>query len=139
MHQDLIALGQLLRQRRQERNLSLKEIENATSIRIHFLSAIEEGHLAKLISPIYAQGFIKKYATYLELDADAILRDHPHVMKMLSEFPPTRQDFSYGLGSVEVRNTGTAEIKWLPSALWVGISALVIVGGWIIGRYFGFF
>ncbi len=68
MHTDLIKMGETLRTRRKEKNLSLKEVENATSIRMSYLESIEEGHLGKLISPIYAQGFIKKYATYLDLD-----------------------------------------------------------------------
>ena len=62
MHQELIQLGSIIKRRREERGLSLKEIENATSIRFGYLQAIEEGHLGKLISPISAQGFITKYA-----------------------------------------------------------------------------
>ena len=57
------ALGEIFQTRRKELNLSLKEVENSTSIRLPYLQAIEEGQMDKLISPIYAQGFVKQYAT----------------------------------------------------------------------------
>ncbi len=139
MSNDLISLGEKIKKRRIERNLSLKEIENATSIRMNFLGAIEEGHLSKLISSVYAQGFIKKYATFLELDAEKLMLEHPMVMKVLNEKPGEQEDFSFGLGSLEVRGTPGSEIKWLPNLLWVGGSVAVILTAWFLARYFGFF
>ena len=91
MHNELTHLGEIFKQRRQERSLSFKEVENATSIRINFLEAIESGQLAKLISPIYAQGFIKKYATFLELDGESLIQQHPAVLKVLNERPQEKQ------------------------------------------------
>lgn len=139
MHNECIHLGDLLRQTRQERNLSLKEVENATSIRLGYLESIEEGHFGKLISPIYAQGFIKKYATFLDLDGDLLLREHPSVLKFLSEKPSDKSDFTLGLGSIEVRGTPAGEVKWLPNVLLVGLSVFVILGGWFLARYLGLF
>lgn len=118
-------------------NLSLKEVENATSIRMNFLEAIEEGHMAKLISPIYAQGFIKKYASFLELDSDQLFRQHPSVLKILSDRNQEKADFSFGLGSVEIRGTPGSEVKWLPNLLWVGLSVIVILAGWFLARFLG--
>jgi cytoskeletal protein RodZ len=135
MNDDLIEIGKIVKQRRQERNLSLKEIENATSIRMNFLAAIEEGQLSKLISPVYAQGFIKKYAAFLELDGEALMREHPEVMKMLSEGIIDKQEFSFGLGSVEVRGTPAGEVKWLPNLMWVGLSVIFILCFWFLARY----
>jgi cytoskeletal protein RodZ len=139
MHNELIHLGEVFRQRRKEKNLSLKEVENATSIRMNYLEAIEEGHMGKLISPIYAQGFIKKYASFLELDGEILLKEHPYVMKVLSEKPADKPDFALGIGSLEIRGTPAGEIKWLPNVLWVGGSVAVILAGWFVARYFGLF
>ena len=137
MHSELVHLGETFKKRRQERSLSIKEAENATSIRSNFLEAIEEGHLAKLISPIYAQGFIKKYATFLELDGEALIKEHPSVLKVLSEAPEEKPEFSYGLSSIEVRGSPGGEIKWLSNFLWVGVSVVVILSAWFLARYFG--
>ena len=54
-------IGDLFSLRRKELNLALKDVENATSIRTNYLQAIEDGKMDKLISPIYAQGFVKQY------------------------------------------------------------------------------
>ena len=137
MHNELIHLGQIFRSRREERHLSLKEVENGTSIRIAYLQAIEEGHLGKLISPIYAQGFIKKYASYLELDGEQLIREHPYVLHILSDSQLRPEDFSLGIGSLEIRGSPGGEIKWLPNFLWVGLSVGIILLGWLAARYFG--
>lgn len=139
MHNELISLGESFRRRREERSLSLKEIENATSIRMSYLQAIEEGHLGKLISPLYAQGFIKKYATYLGIDPDRLIQEHPYVMKILTETTPQNQEFLFGLGTLEVRGSPGGEVKWLPNLLWVGLSVGAILIGWFVARYFGIF
>ena len=139
MHQELIQLGTYIRQRREERGYSLKEVEGATSIRFAHLQAIEEGHLGKLISPIYAQGFINKYVLFLELDPEQLLEHFPYVQKILSEKSPEIQDFMLGIGTLEVRGSPGGEVKWLPNMVWVAASVALILGGWLAARYFGIF
>jgi cytoskeletal protein RodZ len=135
----LIQLGAFIRSRREEKGFSLKEVENATSIRHAYLQAIEEGHLGKLISPIYAHGFISKYAVFLDLDPEQLLSDHPYVMKILTERQPETQEFTLGIGTLEVRGTPGGEVKWLPNVIWVVVSVAAILVGWFLGRYFGLF
>lgn len=137
MHNEFIHLGDIFKKRRDERKLSLKEVENATSIRTSYLQAIEEGHLGKLISPVYAQGFIKKYAAFLELDGELLIQEHPFVMKILAE--KQAAEFSLGLGSLEIRNSPGGEVKWLPNLMWVGISVFAILSAWFLARYLGIF
>lgn len=136
MQSDLLHLGEVFKKRREEKRLSLKEVENATSIRMSYLQAIEEGHLGKLISPVYAQGFINKYATFLDMDGDQLIREHPYVMKILME-SRSQSDFSLGIGSLEVRGSPGREVKWLPNLMWVGVSVVGILTFWFIARYFG--
>lgn len=128
---DLKAIGDEFKQRRKEMNLSLKEVENATSIRISYLQAIEEGEVNKLISPIYAQGFVKQYATFLGSDGDRIIREHPELFSR----SPT-QEFSYGIGTLEVRGNPGANIKWLPNILWFTALILLLVLAWMSAKYF---
>jgi len=139
MHQELIQLGATIKSKREERGLSLKEVENATSIRFSYLQAIEEGHLGKLISPIYAHGFISKYASFLELDPEKLLSDHPYVMKILSERQQEAQEFTLGIGTLEVRGSPGGEVKWLPNVIWVAVSVTAILVGWFAARYLGLF
>ncbi len=138
MHQELVQLGSIIKSRREEKGISLKEVENATSIRYSYLQAIEEGHLGKLISPIYALGFITKYAQFLELDPEQLLHDHPYVLQILNEKSPEVQDFTLGIGTLEVRGSPGGEVKWLPNLVWVSLSVVAILLGWFLARYMGF-
>lgn len=128
------ALGELFRQRRAELSLSLKEIENATSIRTSYLQAIEDGQTEKLISPIYAQGFVRQYAAFLGLDGDSIIAEHAEIFKK-----PIQQDFAYGIGTLETRGTPGGGIKWLPNALWLIATLFVGVVAYFIAKSLSLF
>lgn len=123
-------IGDLFKQRRKELNLSLKEAENATSIRINYLQAIEEGEAHKLISPVYAQGFVKQYATFLGMDGDKIVKENPQIFNR-----SINQEFSYGIGTLEMRGNPGAGIKWFPNALWIAISIGILALAWFLARY----
>lgn len=138
MDEELRHLGQRLKQARESRNLSLKEIENATSIRTGLLQSIEEGNLKNLISPIYAQGFIKKYAALLEMDGDKMIAEYPHLKRYFTQ-KRTEDFFPLSGGTLEVRGSPAGEMKWLPNLLWVGGSMLAILTLWFLLRFIGFF
>lgn len=124
-------IGQLLQQRRKELNISLKEVENATSIRMVYLQAIEDGDMMKLISPVYAQGFLKQYASYVGLDGDRLVREHPEIF-----IRAPAQDFVYGIGTLEARGNPGAGVKWFPNAIWVVLFAVVLFIAWYAARFF---
>ncbi len=131
MTQEIKNIGESLQQRRKEMNLSLKEAENATSIRIAYLQALEEGEMSKLISPVYAQGFFKQYATFLGMDGDRIVREHPEIFNRTEV-----QDFAYGIGTLEVRGKPGAGIKWFPNAVWIILFILTLLAAWYLAKYF---
>lgn len=124
------AVGSLFKQRRQEMNLSLKEAENATSIRMSYLQAIEEGDLGQKISPVYAQGFVKQYAAFLGVDGEKILKQHPDLFGKSKT-----QEFDYGIGTLEVRASPGSGVSWLPNAVWIGAFVLVFFVAWYFARY----
>lgn len=129
MQKKSIEIGELLKQKRLERNVSLKEAENATSIRMSYLQFLENGELNKIISPVYAQGFMKQYASFLGVDGDEIVRNNPEIFIFQQS-----QDFAYGIGTLEVRDNPGAGVKWLPNAMWVGAFFLLLILAWYFGR-----
>lgn len=135
MNEELQHLGEQFRYAREGRNLSLKEVENSTSIRAGHLQSIEEGDLNNLISPVYAQGFIKKYASFLDLDGEAIIAAHPQVDHYLSQKNSGEYTF---LESIEVRGSPSSQAKWLPNVLWIAGSMAGILVLWFFCRYIGF-
>jgi cytoskeletal protein RodZ len=122
-------LGEIFKSRRQEVNLTLKEVENATSIRMSYLRAIEDGELMRVISPVYAQGFVRQYALFLGLDGDSIIQEFSqHFSKSV------KQEFSYGIGTLEVRGSPGAGVKWLPNLGWLTMTAGVLLLAWYVAK-----
>lgn len=128
---EMKSIGETFKQRRKEMNISLKEAENATSIRMSYLQSIEEGDVSKLISPVYAQGFVKQYAGFLGMDGDKIVKEHPEAFARAEA-----QEFSYGIGTLEVRGNPGAGVKWFPNAIWVLVSVGVLLVAWYLARFF---
>jgi cytoskeletal protein RodZ len=62
-------LGEWLKQRREQLNISLEKAETETRIRAPYLRALESEDLEALPNPVVARGFLRNYASYLGLDA----------------------------------------------------------------------
>lgn len=73
----LAQIGAALRRRREDKQISLEQIESITRIRQSFLRAIEAGNLDKLPEPVYIRGFIKQYAEALDLDSAELANSFP--------------------------------------------------------------
>ena len=127
-------LGMTLQERRQEMNYSLKEIETATSIRLNYLKAIEQDDFSQLISNVYAKGFVKQYATFLGLDSEKLFRDYAIAFDKVE-----KRNFTYGIGTLEVRTIGNHGVKWIPNALWITTTVCILVIGWVLIKYFQLF
>lgn len=127
-------IGEVFQKRRKELNLSLKEVENATSIRMTYLQAIEEGEQEKMISPIYAQGFLRQYANFLGIDGDAIVRENPNVFGRKEN-----QEFTYGIGTLEMRGNPGSSVKWFPNAVWFLAFGVLFFIAWYLAKFFELF
>lgn len=125
-------VGEMFRSRRRELNLSLKEVENSTSIRMSNLQAIEEGRLSELISPVYAQGFVKQYATFLGVDGEKVIQEHPEIFnKKVVE----GKDFHYGIGTLESRGHPGGGVKAIPNAVWYGAFVVIFLAAWGLAKF----
>lgn len=67
-------VGDILREKREQRGLSLKDVEAALSIRVKYLEALELGDYSIIPGEVYAKGFLRNYAKYLGLDADEMMQ-----------------------------------------------------------------
>jgi cytoskeletal protein RodZ len=133
MNEDNKRLGTLLKTKRKELNLTLKEVENSTSIRSGYIEAIEEGEIYRYIANVYAQGFIKQYAIFLGFDAEQIMKENPQAFKGSLE----KHDFAYGIGTLESRGSLSGGVKWLPNLVWAGVATAVIVLAWYLAKFLG--
>ncbi|MFD0616783.1 helix-turn-helix domain-containing protein [Paenibacillus sp. GCM10027629] len=67
-------LGDLLRNARLEKGMSLDDIQELTKIRKRYLEAIEDGDYKVLPGSFYVRAFVKTYAETLGLDSDEIVQ-----------------------------------------------------------------
>ena len=66
-------IGRELRQRRELLSLHFDEIERNTHVKAYYLDALERGALDELPSTVQTRGMLANYATFLDLDVDALL------------------------------------------------------------------
>jgi cytoskeletal protein RodZ len=66
-------IGNALKAARESRGISLAAAEEKTKIRRKYLEALEAENFGLLPGRVYVKGFIKSYATFLELDSRALV------------------------------------------------------------------
>lgn len=117
-------LGQVLQRAREEKGISLDDIQKITKIQRRYLEAIERGHLHVLPGHFYARAFIKSYAEAVGLDSNHILS---HFQSDLPAQPPQEQ-----LERLRRRRAASAN-QPLQAGRWVTKTLLVLFVALIIG------
>ena len=73
--------GGKLRDARERRGVSLRQIANATKISIGALEALERNDVSKLPGGIFSRAFVRSYAIEVGLDPDATIQE------FIAQFP----------------------------------------------------
>lgn len=68
-------IGETLREAREAKNLTLRDVEAATKIRLKYLEALENEDYSQLPGRVYTIGFLRSYAKFLELDDYALIAE----------------------------------------------------------------
>jgi cytoskeletal protein RodZ len=139
MVSDTTTLGELLKIKRCELNMSVKEVESSTSIRCTYIEAIEEGNIDELLSSVYMQGFMRQYAIFLGFDLAELEKNYTDVFtQKVKQGAP--KEFSYGLGSIEMRQGTLSNSIWkVENVLWVVAFAAVFVAAFFLSKLLGIF
>jgi cytoskeletal protein RodZ len=91
------SLGETIKDKRKQRNLTRTQLEDQTKIRKSFLVAIEEGNWNQLPEFPVVQGFIRSIAHFLEMDESLALallrRDYPKKDLRLVPTPDVKNKF----------------------------------------------
>lgn len=144
-------IGKLLRERRETQGVSIKAVEESTSIRRLYLEAIENEDYDKLPELVYARGFVRNYADFLGLDGDDIaarfkeeIEPKPEEPENIEQEPPVKHQpavphdedrrvtFSSGR-DFKARTQGTSTLTKVLTA--AAVLVVAFVGG--IYYYFG--
>ena len=76
-------IGKYLKSKREARNVTLEEIAEATKIRKAIMEAIENDRQDLIPPRVFAQGFLKSYASYLELDESDVIKRYQETLEEL--------------------------------------------------------
>ena len=61
-------IGDILKEEREKRKLSIANVAFTTRINKKYIQALEDGNYLIIPSPVFAKGFLKAYAEFLDLD-----------------------------------------------------------------------
>jgi len=126
-------IGQQLAEQRRRRGLSLADCEHATKIRAKFLAALEENRVDALPDTAYGRIFLRDYARFLGLDADALVTefDERHgALAMPSEHQVLGPEpVEHGQGARLAGQIATLRGVAHPRLVWLGIGAALALGG----------
>ncbi len=67
------SVGEVLKHEREERRLSIEEVSSTTRIPRRALESLEQDRFEDLPSGVFVRGFIKAYASAVDIDADEVL------------------------------------------------------------------
>lgn len=87
----MASFGEEIRRERELRDISLKEIAEATKISIRFLEALEQNNFDVLPGGIFNRGFVRSYARFIGLDSEEMVNAYLHEVA-LSETKRGRAD-----------------------------------------------
>jgi cytoskeleton protein RodZ len=118
------SFGSWLRQQREIRNITLREISDSTKIGMRYLEALEEDRFDVLPAGVFARGFLREYAKYVGLDADEVV----------NFYLAAEQDRRVAAGESEIEpEPEVAATSWRPSrrgllvALGAALAVLLLV------------
>lgn len=94
-------LGDLLRQSREQLGLSLEKVETLTRIKRVFLEALETEDFDQLPNQVATRGFLRNYASALDLDVDYVLELY-------------EQESGYAVTSHPARSGNEIKLKSIP-------------------------
>ena len=95
------SIGQVLKQEREERRLSIEEVSSTTRIPRRTLESLEEDRFEDLPSGVFVRGFIKAYASAVDIDAgDVLARFDEQSPKTLPPAPLASVHSRRGYGAI---------------------------------------
>ena len=114
--------GQRLRERREERGLSMQDVYAHVHVPIVHLQALEEGRLEDLPGLTYASGFLVSYCEFLDLDPEPFLDQFRLIAQpaVVRRFRATPRPFDY-----------VPRPQWWGDLVTWGAICAVILLGWL--------
>ncbi len=121
--------GSRLRNARERRGISLRQIANATKISVGVLEALERNDISRLPGGIFGRAFVRSYAVEVGLDPEATIQDFMATFpndSVTAGHPTSERNDDFELLESDRRRAGTylslvaISIPIAGAMLWVG-------------------
>ena len=137
------SFGDELRRERELRRISLREIAEATKINLRYLDALERNDFEHLPGGIFNRGFVKAYAEFIGIDADAMVTAYIHEEQSQhgDEGSPfglsnRSRDGVVGPISPQIKNGSRLRVHPVLALILVIVFLLLVLGGWWVIKAF---
>lgn len=126
--QHLTGFGRFLRQAREYKGVSLRDVERKTRIPRRHLHALETEEFDQLPPLIYARGIVRNYAQYLGVDP----------MDALARFEQSHGQRSGGFQVVPAVKTTEVPSHWAPNFAIIAFMVIMsaVIFAWMYSAYF---
>jgi hypothetical protein len=109
MEQERVQFGGRLRDKREERHLSLGDLAKLTKIPERSLERLESGRFDELPAEVFVRGFVRSYARAVGLDPEDMARRY-------GELAHTGAPSSAARAEASIASTGVGNLRVLPRA-----------------------
>src|SRR5215217_6241337 len=118
--------GGKLRDARERRGVSVRQIANATKISVAALEALERNDLSRLPGGIFSRAFVRSYAIEVGLDPDATIQE------FIAQFPNDSVTAGHaGKDHVEDRVAFESDRRTAGTFLWLLLVSVPVAAGLI--------
>jgi cytoskeletal protein RodZ len=115
--------GGMLRDARERRGVSLRQVANATKISVSALEALERNDVSRLPGGIFSRAFVRSYASEVGLDPDATIQE------FIAAFPNDAPTAGQSAGvHVDDSVSVDSERRMAGTFLWLVLLSLPIAG-----------
>jgi len=123
------SFGRKLREARERRGISLRQIAAATKISVGVLEALEHEDIARLPGGIFTRSFVRSYAIHVGLDPETI------VQEFLAQFPSDSATAGHRMAERSIENDNIESNRRAAVAfLWMLAISVPVIGAVM---YFG--
>ncbi|MDH7602560.1 MAG: DUF4115 domain-containing protein [Armatimonadota bacterium] len=85
MADETASIGEILRNKRESKNLTVEDVHEATKITVEYITALEENRFDAFPNKVYARAFLRDYANFLGLDSSVLLTRYEEEYQTPSE------------------------------------------------------
>ncbi len=108
-------IGELLREKREAKGLSHRQVAEIIKIRPEYLEDLEKGKYSSFASEVYVKGFLKNYARYLGIDQEKALALYRR---------ENTQNLSAKIADVQNINSKSLDLSITPERIIIAIVAI---------------